>query len=357
MAAPSVNLYRGVNSEIAVAGEPVITVYAGAAWATITNPRYAADQGLAIVEVLYVDLVNPASLGVTITTVAIQPGGSFFVPPNKTENVTVNAASAGHMFSVFVVQPTSPYTPPTPSAFPPSGPVTVLTIIAAYLYTEYNDDDDLQAFFIAYNSLVQAYLNWFNTINLPVYTGDQISGTLLDWVGLGLYGVPRAALGSGQNVDLGPYNSFMFNQIPFNDRIIVGPTDVVATSDDIYKRIITWDYFRGDGRVFNIRWLKRRIMRFLDGVNGSAPLINNTWQISVSFGVGNQVSIRLLTQERVITESNIYNSTMFNSLPFNYWTSEVDFDYPPLPDAAIMAEAIESAVVELPFQFSYSITT
>lgn len=358
MAATPVSLYRGVNSAIITAGQPVIAVYAGCLWAKITNPATPADQGLPAVEILYVDCVNAASLGETATTVPIQPGQAFFVPANTTENVTVNAASAGHKFSVLVAQPQTPYppTPPTPGPFPPSGPTSVTSVVPSYLYQEYADDDDLQAFVISYNALQQQYLTWLNTINLPVYTGAPIAGTLLDWVGRGLYGIPRPALSSGQNADLGPYGSFMFNQIPFNERIVVGPSDVVATSDDIYKRIITWNYYKGDGKVFDVRWLKRRIMRFLEGTNGGDPLINNTWQVSVSFGVGNEVSIRLLTQERVITSGAIYGASGFNDVLYNGFESEINFDFPPLPNADILAEALQAGVLQLPFQYEFTIT-
>ena len=358
--ASAVSIYRGVNSQIFVAGEPVIAVYAGAQSAIITNPYNAADQGLAAVEILYVDLINPAADQETLTTTPLLPGASIVIPAT-TENVTVNAASAGHRFSVVVVQPATPYppTPPEPSVFPPSGPTSVLLFngnLASYLYVEYQDDDDLQAFVASYNSIAQAYLNWFNQINLPVYTGAPIAGAILDWVGAGLYGVVRPALASGQSAILGPYNSSMYNQVAYDERVIVGPTDVVATSDDIYKRIITWNYFKGDGRVFNIRWLKRRIERFLFGTNGSAPPVNNTWQISVSFGVGQEVSIRLLTQERIITGGAILGACMYNSEMYNGFQTEVDFDFPPLPNTAIFKEAFDSQSLAVPFQFDFNVS-
>jgi hypothetical protein len=48
-------------------------------------------------------------------------------------------------------------------------------------------------------------------------------------------------------------------------------TQFYTLSDDAYQRIITWDFFKGDGKRFCMRWLKRRIMRFLVGVNGIDP--------------------------------------------------------------------------------------
>lgn len=45
------------------------------------------------------------------------------------------------------------------------------SIIPAYPYTQYNDDPDIVAFFDAYNKLAQGYLDYFNNLNLPCWTG------------------------------------------------------------------------------------------------------------------------------------------------------------------------------------------
>jgi len=351
MVAP-VALYPGPSSQVVIGGTAVIAVYPGALWATITNPSTAEDQGLvAGVETLFYDLVHPAGTAQSPTTFPLQPGASITIP-STTAEVTVNAKSSGHKFSVIVAQPAPlPPVPPTPGPFPPDGPVTMLTTIPSYLYVQYNDDDDLQAFVASYNAMTQAYVDWFNSVNLPIYTG--LEGLLLDWVAQGLYGLTRPSLSSGQNNDIGPYDSFMFNQVAYNQRIVVGPSNIIATSDDIFQRIITWDWYKGDGRVFNIRWLKRRIMRFILGVNGTAPLINNTWQVSVTFGIGNQVSIKLLSVERILVEGALYGGFMFNQMSYNFFETEVDFNFPPLPNAATMVEAIESGAVELPFQLNF----
>jgi len=34
--------------------------------------------------------------------------------------------------------------------------------------------------------------------------------------------------------------------------------------------------------VFNVQWLKRRVLRFLNGANGISPTIDNTYAVSVS---------------------------------------------------------------------------
>lgn len=203
----------------------------------------------------------------------------------------------------------------------PGLPTTVQNVIKSYLYTQYADDDDLQAFVAAYNSMAQDYVAWFNAINLPVYTADTISGTLLDWVAEGLYGMKRPSLVSGSIPTTGPFNTLNLDSEPFNySDISVDPT-YVATSDDTFKRILTWAFYKGDGRQFSIRWLKRRIFRFLRGANGVDVDVSDTYAISVAM-TGSTITI-----------------TISGSL--------VD------QNATIFQQAVASGAIELPFQFTY----
>lgn len=57
-----------------------------------------------------------------------------------------------------------------------------LTLIPnpAYPYVQYNDDDNISAFFIAYNAYSQNYLNLFNITTLPIYYNQE--GNLLIFV-------------------------------------------------------------------------------------------------------------------------------------------------------------------------------
>ena len=241
------------------------------------------------------------------------------------------------------------------TTFPPAGPSTLLATIPSYLYEQYSDDSDLQAFVRAYNELAQAYVDWFNQLDLPIYTKVQISGALLDWVAAGLYGMVRPTLSSGGNRDLGAFNTYAFNVMPFNTRRIIGPQNVAATNDDIFKRILTWHFYKDDGKVFNIRWLKRRVMRFLNGVNGTSYNVDQTYQISVTFGVGNQANIRLLNGVRVLTGGAFLNGFAFNTLAFNERTSEFT-SFAELQNAEIFKEAADSGALELPFQYSWVVT-
>lgn len=198
----------------------------------------------------------------------------------------------------------------------------VLTkIIPSYLYQEYSDDADIQALVDAWNQIAQTYVDWFNSVNLPIYTGPVVSGSLLDWVGQGLYGVTRPVLPFGVSSDDGLYNALQFNELAFNETNISNASSFVTT-DDIYRRVITWAFFKGDGRQFTIPWLKRRIMRFLLGVDGINFNVDKTYDISVTFA-GTIVNIEV---------------------PASY-------------DAAqIFQAAIESGVLEFPFQFTPSVT-
>ena len=146
-------------------------------------------------------------------------------------------------------------------------------ILPAYCYQEYADDPNIVAFFNAYNQIAQGYMDYVLGLNLPIYT--QLSGPLLDWVGAGLYGFPRPTIGipAGAVFGSGLFGSAIFG---------VGAVGSALVSDDIYQRILTWKMYRGDGFNVTIPFLKRRMMRFILGTNGTAPLIDNTYPISIS---------------------------------------------------------------------------
>ena len=206
--------------------------------------------------------------------------------------------------------------------FPPANPVTIQNTIPSYLYSKYTDDDDLQAFVAAYNTLTQEYVTLFNGLNLPDYR--QLSAPLLDWVGQGLYGLVRPTLASGLAGPLGPFNTLTLNSEPFNF-FLPSPDDPPAdTTDDIYKRMLTWAFFKGDRRQFDTRWLKRRIVRFILGVDGYDIGTEDTYDVSVQVS-GTTVTI-----------------TITGDLASN-------------PAAEIFAEAVATGAVELPFQYSYSV--
>jgi hypothetical protein len=229
-------------------------------------------------------------------------------------------------------------------------------ILPSYLYTQYNDDDDLQAFVGAQNDYARSYLNWFNTLNLPVYTSSTISGTLLDWVAAGLYGFPeRPSLPSGHINATGGYNTLPYNKLEFNKFRYISTGAYYATNDDVFKRIITWSFYKGDGMQFSIDWLKRRVIRFLIGVNGTCPPIDNTYQVSVQFGTGGVVNILILNGQRTVTGGAIYNRFGFNTVAYNGLKSRF-MNYTPLALAPVLQAGIASGALPLPFQFTYNVS-
>lgn len=249
--------------------------------------------------------------------------------------------------------------PPTPQSgtFPPSGPTTLTEVIPSYVYKQFDDDDDVQAFVRSYNELAQVYATWFATVALPVYTGAAISGALLDWVAAGIYGQLRPRLSSGRFRAEGPYNTYAFNTWPFNKLRIIGPSDVAVTTDDIFKRIITWNFYKGDGDTFNVRWLKRRIMRFLTGADGTAPNVPQTYPISVTIG-NNIVSIRVSGGSRRVLSGALFNRHRFNQrlITFDALITEFVPGPDPLPNESVLKEAIEAGVLQLPFQYRFIVT-
>jgi hypothetical protein len=199
---------------------------------------------------------------------------------------------------------------------------TLQKTIPAYPYVQYNDDEDIVAFFTQANAMTQQYVDWFNQTTLPNYTSDRIVGDLLDWVGAGIYGYPRPSLPGVGAKNIGPLDTYGPNEpVPLSFQSNT-PATLTLVTDDLYKRLLTWHFYKGDGFQFSIRWLKRRIMRFLVGVNGTAPDVDQTYQISVTFGSGNSVALTC----------PVYSS------------------------AAALASAIGSGAAETPFQYAFTLT-
>jgi hypothetical protein len=212
------------------------------------------------------------------------------------------------------------------AVFPPATTTTLTSILAAYVYKQYEDDPNIQAFNAAYNGLAQQYMTYLAGLNLPVYT--LLSGSLLDAVADNLYGVYRPALQSGAVTGVGPLNTWALNTITLNTFNVMGSVAVVGVNDDYYKRIITWNFYKGDGQYFSIPFLKKRVMRFLTCANGATTLIDNTYPVSVTFS-GTVVTITITL-------------TMANGLN--------------LPSALIFQGAVNAGVLPLPFQYTYTIT-
>lgn len=331
--------------------------------AIIQNPYDPVDQGLAIAETLQIDMVD--GTGRFQDSVTLLPGGICIIPENFEGVVWAKAQSAGHRFSGIALFPYVPFQPfDTP--WPPTTFVTMQGVLQSYLYQEYNDDEDLQVFVNVYNSMAQQYITWFASIMLPVFAQNPaISGMLLDWVALGLYGMARPTLSSGQRTEIGPFNSAMFNEQMFNEDIFEGPDNVFVTDDDTFKRILIWHLEKGDGKLFNIRWLKRRIMRFLTGSDGNLGVSaagdpstadmyppDQTYVISITWGAEDEVNINIQSTHRSITDGAMFNAGMFNEFEFNELGTSVSYSESS-PWAPIFKAAVASGALELPFQYTW----
>lgn len=174
----------------------------------------------------------------------------------------------------------------------PIEPTSVKKIIPSYLYLQYQDDENLPSLIEAYNVIAQRYLNWFNGINLPDYT--KLSGPLLDWVGAGLYGLPRPTIESDVKLPITGSVATAPNTSVYKDDFVTTPLAPAASAqkqvitnytitDDFYKRVLTWWFYKGDGFDWSVDWFKRRIYRFLNGVNGVDVPISYTPYVSVIF--------------------------------------------------------------------------
>jgi hypothetical protein len=219
----------------------------------------------------------------------------------------------------------------------------------------------------------------------------------------------RPALSTGLPIVMGPLNTWGYNWLfqiwnpspppaehvtfGLNEIEVLSAGDIINTSDDLYRRIITWHFYKGDGKYFSIRWLKRRIWRFLYGPNGLPPdyavdpmldyqphpggmadpddaFIADTSQISISTGVDQNVTIRFVLGHRTVTGGAMMNAFGCNgfepaigvSPPWNIGQSGITLNdlettyvhYVPLPYMETFKEALDSGALEVPYQFNFT---
>ncbi len=251
----------------------------------------------------------------------------------------------------------SPPPPPPPIPFdcwptPDTENPPLAKTIPSYLYVQYNDDDALQAFVKAYNNLTQQFLDIFNGLNLPVYIKQ--SGDLLDWVAAGLYGFPtRPTLVSGTLPIYGAYNTQAYNTAVYDSYVVGGALVYTPVTDDVFRRIITWHFYKGDGTNFSIDWLKRRIARFLfAGPDCLLPNIGPTPQISITFGPGNIVYINLIETVYQYSDDAIYDTFAYNTSPYS-GDSVVFARLTPIALAQVFRDCVNGGFLELPPQFQW----
>lgn len=221
------------------------------------------------------------------------------------------------------------------------------SIIKSYLYTQYNDDDDLRAFVTAYNSMAQKIYNWMTSANLPIFAGGYQAGDQLRWIAHGIYGVKPPVLTSGKRQVYGPFNTITFNRLPFNTRKVITKADQVVVSDDLFKRIMTWNFYKGDGFYFTIPWLKRRIMRFLTGVDGTDIANDQHWIVSVEFSDTGMV-ITITKGYTQLTDAALYNDMEYNGKQYDHNDGVLiknnGYEY-----ADLFKQAFDSGLLHIPF--------
>lgn len=227
-------------------------------------------------------------------------------------------------------------------------------IIKSYLYTQYNNDDDIRAFVTAYNTLSQEIYSWMLNANLPIFIGGYNAGDQLRWIAAGIYGVKPPILVSSQRQVFGTYNTAVFNQLPYNGRKVVNKSQQVTVSDDLFKRIMMWNFYKGDGFYFTIPWLKRRILRFLTGADGVDVVNDQHWSISVLF-TGAGASISIVKGRRKLTKSAMFNTFAFNTRSYSQQTS-VQITSTAYEFATLFKQAFDSGLLHMPFYQPVSVT-
>lgn len=195
----------------------------------------------------------------------------------------------------------------------------VKNVIPAYPFIQYSDDPNVVAFFTAYNSLSQTYLDGFNSLSLPYWPAKNINGYLLDWIAAGIYGQKRPYVKIAEgSVAKGAYDTVEYNTIPYARLKKYTPGKTQYLPDEYFKRILTWNFYKGDGFQFSVPWLKRRLARFIHGAAGKDPILQNTFDISVTnkkgvfeikvpdYGDGVGTFLKTAIQQRLVNLPFIY---------------------------------------------------
>lgn len=170
----------------------------------------------------------------------------------------------------------------TESNFTPTLPLQ--TIIESYLYQEYADDLDLQAFVASQNALAQSYLDWFNATPLGLYTSPNLTGALLDFVAQGLYGIERPVFASSFTKYVAGLNALPLNVVAIDGHEYLQSGTAEIASDDYFKRVLTWWLYIGNGRHFDLTLLRRKVARFLYAPNGSDITLSQAQTVHIAAG-------------------------------------------------------------------------
>ena len=226
--------------------------------------------------------------------------------------------------------------------------MNITSTIRSYPYVQWSDDPDVGAFFAAYNELSQENLDEINSYQLPIYLNQ--SGALLDWAASNIYGVFRPTLSSGGPRPIGPYNTAALNTDPYNGFKFISSAANYIADDVTYRAIIQWNTFKGDGVNFTIRWLKRRVERFLRGT----ILPDQTFDVSVKFTTDTDVLITVSESNRAFSGGALFGSMTLNEFYFNE-IDTVASEHSPTALARALKAAVNSGILLLPFQYTFTV--
>lgn len=229
--------------------------------------------------------------------------------------------------------------------------MNITSTIKSYVYREYADDENIAAFFASYNALSQGNLDAINGYQLPIYL--QQTGNLLSWAASSIYGVFRPSLSSGGPRSVGPINTFQLNAEEFNGLSRVNSSTNFIADDLTYQRIIQWNTFKGDGYQFSIRWLKRRVERFLRG----AIFLDQTYEISVTFTGPYDVLIGVSESNHRLTGGAFYATGGALGSPAMTFGSIMTLasTHTPTALASALKAAVNSGILRLPFQYTFTV--
>ena len=221
-------------------------------------------------------------------------------------------------------------------------------VIPAYVYDQYSDDENVQGFFEVLNAMAQGYLDWFNQTPLALYTNPNINGPLLDWVGNSLYNIPRPVISDVQQVVKGALATVPLTALPIAGfQISESGTSAIAT-DDVYKRVLTWFIYRGDGMQMSVEWLRRRIARFIYGINGTDL---------TDVGLISTVSLSQVNSQSGGVMGNGVMGLMVMGLAFSKVLHKGIANLPSYPMSSVLQELVNTGVIPLPFQVTVTFNT
>jgi len=222
-------------------------------------------------------------------------------------------------------------------------------IIPAYIYKQYQDDDSVLAFASGINALAQPYLDWFNQVPMAVYTNPNVGEGLLDWVGNNLYGIARPVISTTSTKTSGELGSNTLGTHTLATFIVTQSGTAQVANDDIYKRVLTWYLWKGDGVQMSVEWVRRRVARFIYGAYGSGIDVGLITNIGIALpsttaSVGSVNSYAVNTQP--VNTSVAINTTQKNALVITV---------PNLAMGQTFQTLFAGNYLPLPFQISFKV--